>query len=229
MARRKKIKITTSLIAAVASVMTFFACIVLIVFHVRFARRTEAALDGLHNDIDTTRTELENARSSLEGHIDGFERTVSENFATISEQIRASDRNVAQLRRNTQAQFNETKKMNSMYDALLAEEKNRRIETAALDNSLALKTREADKVFDNGDYVKAYVLYTEILEFQKDNLAVRFRRVFSLFNINRLDSGVYAEILRECSVLRKNGFTDERLDEMETFIKAEQGGGLRAE
>ena len=228
MIRRIKTNITTSLIAAVASVMTFIACIVLIVFHVRFARRTDVALAALHDDIDTARTELESARSSLEAHIDGFERSVSEGFAALGEQIRVSDRNVTMLRRNTQAQFNETKKMSDTYDALLAEEKNRRIGTAALDTSLAAKTQEADAIFNNGDYVKAYALYTEILEFQKDNLAVRFRRVFSLFNINRLNSGVYAEILRECSVLRRNGFVDERLNEMETFIKAEQGGGRSA-
>ena len=82
MARRKKIKITTSLIAAVASVMTFFACIVLIVCYIRFARRTEATLAALSDDIDATRTELESARSSLEMHIDNFERSVSEEFAS---------------------------------------------------------------------------------------------------------------------------------------------------
>ena len=107
MARRKKIKITTSLIAAVASVMTFLACIVLIVCYIRFARRTEATLAALGDDIDATRTELESARSSLEMHIDNFERSVSEEFAALGERMRVSDRNVTMLRRNTQAQFDE--------------------------------------------------------------------------------------------------------------------------
>ena len=227
--RRKKSKITASIIALGISIMTFIVCIVLLVGYIRFAKRTEAALMALHDDIVSVQRDIEEAQSSLEARMDGFDRSVSEGFAAISKQIRISNGNVTMLSKHTQAQFNETKKMSSTYDALLKEEKSRRIETVSLDTSLALKTREADTLFTNGNYTKAYALYGEILEFQKDNLTVRFRRIFSLFNINRLDSSVYAEILRECSILRKNGFTDEKLDEMERFIKGEQGGGRSAD
>ena len=229
MAQSKKIKITAPLISAVFSIMAFIVCIILVVFHIRFAKKTDVAFIALNNDIEATRVELENARNSLEQSIESFSHSVSEDFVKVNERIRVSDRNVTMLSKNTQAQFDETKKMSSTYDALLAEEKNRRIETVSLDNSIVIKTQEADTLFSNEKYTKAYELYTEILEFQKDNLDVRFKRVVSLFNINRLDSAVYAEILRECSVLRQNGFVDERLDEMETFINAEVYGGQRAD
>ena len=229
MMRRKKSKITASIIALGISIMTFIVCIVLLVGYIRFAKRTEAAFMALHDDVVSVQKDIEEAQSSLEARIDGFDRSVSEGFAAISKQIRISNGNVTMLSKHTQAQFNETKKMSSTYDALLKEEKSRRIETVSLDTSLALKTREADTLFNNENYTKAYALYGEILEFQKDNLVVRFRRIFSLFNINRLDSSVYAEILRECSILRKNGFTDEKLDEMERFIKGEQSGGRSAD
>lgn len=229
MIRRKKSKITASIIALGISIMTFIVCIVLLVGYIRFAKRTEAAFMALHDDVVSVQKDIEDAQSSLEARIEDFDRSVSEGFAAISKQIRISNGNVTMLSKHTQAQFNETKKMSSTYDALLKEEKSRRIETVSLDTSLALKTREADTLFNNGNYTKAYALYGEILEFQKDNLVVRFRRIFSLFNINRLDSSAYAEILRECSILRKNGFTDEKLDEMERFIKGEQGGGRSAD
>lgn len=229
MIRRKKSKITASIIALGISIMTFIVCIVLLVGYIRFAKRTEAALMTLHDDIVSVQKDIEDAQSSLEARIEDFDRSVSEGIAAMGKQLEASDSNVTMLSKRTQAQFNETKKMSSTYDALLTEEKSRRIETASLDSSLALKTREADMLFTNGNYAKAYVLYGEILAFQKDNLTVRFRRIFSLFNINRLDSSAYAEILRECSILRKNGFTDEKLDEMEKFIKGEQSGGRSAD
>ena len=229
MIRRKKSKITASIIALGISIMTFIVCIVLLVGYIRFAKRTEAALMTLHDDIVSVQKDIEEAQSTLEARIEDFDRSVSEGIAAMGKQLEASDSNVTMLSERTQAQFNETKKMSSTYDALLTEEKSRRIETASLDSSLVLKTREADTLFTNGNYVKAYALYGEILAFQKDNLTVRFRRIFSLFSMNRLDSSVYAEILRECSILRKNGFTDEKLDEMEKFIKEEQGGGRSAD
>ena len=229
MIRRKKSKITASIIALGISIMTFIVCIVLLVGYIRFAKRTEAALMTLHDDIVSVQKDIEDAQSSLEARIEDFDRSVSEGIAAMGKQLEASDSNVTMLSKRTQAQFNETKKMSSTYDALLTEEKSRRIETASLDSSLVLKTREADTLFTNENYAKAYALYGEILAFQKDNLTVRFRRIFSLFSMNRLDSSVYAEILRECSILRKNGFTDEKLDEMEKFIKEEQGGGRSAD
>lgn len=229
MIRRKKSKITASIIALGISIMTFIVCIVLLVGYIRFAKRTEAALMALHDDIVSVQKDIEEAQSTLEARIEDFDRSVSEGIAAMGKQLEASDSNVTMLSKRAQAQFNETKKMSSTYDALLTEEKSRRIETASLDSSLVLKTREADTLFTNGNYAKAYALYGEILAFQKDNLTVRFRRIFSLFSMNRLDSSVYAEILRECSILRKNGFTDEKLDEMEKFIKEEQGGGRSAD
>ena len=229
MIRRKKSKITASIIALGISIMTFIVCIVLLVWYIRFAKRTEAALMALHDDIVSVQKDIEDAQSSLEARIEDFDRSVSEGIAAMGKQLEASDSNVTMLSKRAQAQFNETKKMSRTYDALLTEEKSRRIETASLDSSLVLKTREADTLFTNENYAKAYALYGEILAFQKDNLTVRFRRIFSLFSMNRLDSSVYAEILRECSILRKNGFTDEKLDEMEKFIKEEQGGGRSAD
>ena len=229
MIRRKKSKITASIIALGISIMTFIVCIVLLVGYIRFAKRTEAALMALHDDIVSVQKDIEEAQSTLEARIEDFDRSVSEGIAAMGKQLEASDSNVTMLSKRAQAQFNETKKMSSTYDALLTEEKSRRIETASLVSSLVLKTREADTLFTNGNYAKAYALYGEILAFQKDNLTVRFRRIFSLFSMNRLDSSVYAEILRECSILRKNGFTDEKLDEMEKFIKEEQGGGRSAD
>ena len=190
MIRRKKSKITASIIALGISIMTFIVCIVLLVGYIRFAKRTEAALMTLHDDIVSVQKDIEDAQSSLEARIEDFDRSVSEGIAAMGKQLEASDSNVTMLSKRTQAQFNETKKMSSTYDALLTEEKSRRIETASLDSSLVL---------------------------------------FSLFSMNRLDSSVYAEILRECSILRKNGFTDEKLDEMEKFIKEEQGGGRSAD
>ena len=139
--RRKKSKITASIIALGISIMTFIVCIVLLVGYIRFAKRTEAALMALHDDIVSVQRDIEDAQSSLEARIDGFDRSVSEGFAAISKQIRISNGNVTMLSKHTQAQFNETKKMSSTYDALLKEEKSRRIETVSLDTSLALKTR----------------------------------------------------------------------------------------
>ena len=57
MIRRKKSKITASIIALGISIMTFIVCIVLLVGYIRFAKRTEAAFMALHDDIVSVQME----------------------------------------------------------------------------------------------------------------------------------------------------------------------------
>lgn len=127
-------------------------------------------------------------------------------------------------RESSNKQFSETKEMKDGYDQLLDEQKKLRIDTVKKDSAVSNMIVSADQLYKEKNYREAYKKFSDILLYQPENSEIRFKKADSLFRINPMDSTKYNEILSECNALRKNGYINPSLDEIETYIKNESGG-----
>ncbi|WP_407427409.1 hypothetical protein [Treponema sp.] len=152
----------------------------------------------------------------LEEKIDSLSQTVTEYDDLLLQEI-------TENRKSTDRQFSETKKMKSGYDLLLDEQKKQRIDSVKKDTAVTNMTAEAEAFYKAKDYREAYKRFLDVLQYQPENNEIRFKKAHSLFCINPMDSTKYNEIISDCEVLRKNGYANPKLDEIEKHIKAERG------
>ena len=204
-------------VGAALSVMVLVAQVAHLVETVRTSRE----LVGLLAD---RASELSEAVLSLEATLDERLAVLEQELSVITSESSGISRRVGVLGADARKQYEEVKKLRGTYEGLLEEERKMRIVTAAQDGALSDKVREADELYRHGEYAQAYQLYEEALPYRPDAMNVRACRVKSLFNMNRLDSGVYDEVLAELVVLERNGVVDAELDEIAAFIRAERGG-----
>lgn len=167
--------------------------------------------------------------AEVERRLDDLERGMDGKLLAATEGITGISRTVGALRGESRQQEAEARKLREAYEALRAEERNARIETAALDATIAQQMQEADALYEAGEYAAAYRLYDGALAFHSGNLAVRAGRVKALFNMNRADSAVYDEVRAELLVLERNGVVDGELDEIAAFMEVEMGGRVQDE
>ena len=126
-------------------------------------------------------------------------------------------------RESSNKQFSETKEMKDGYDQLLDEQKKLRIDTVKKDSAVSNMIVSADQLYKEKNYREAYKKFSDILQYQPENIDARFKKLDCLFSINPMDSTKYNEILSECDFLMKNGYSNPRLDEIKKHIEAERG------
>ena len=80
------------------------------------------------------------------------------------------------------------------------------------------KTSEADALYVEQKFKRAYEVYTQILGLKPYDAEIRFKRMKSLFLSNRQDSSNYELILEDCSFLSSIGFVNEEMNEIMAFI-----------
>ncbi len=80
------------------------------------------------------------------------------------------------------------------------------------------KTLEADTLYMDLKYKKAYELYTQILGLKPYDADIRFKRMQSLFLSNRLDKSNYELILEDCNFLSSIGYVNAEMTEIMAFI-----------
>lgn len=118
-------------------------------------------------------------------------------------------------------QFNKTIKIEQTYSNILKEEKLQRVDNTEFDIAIGEQKKVAYKEFLRGNFKNALHLYYQILEKLPNDVDSRLYKALSLFYLNKMDSANYSELLNDCKLLRKNGILDNRIDEMENFIKME--------
>lgn len=148
------------------------------------------------------------------------------NLLTV--QIAENNRNIVleldDIQKRSNTQFTETKKMKKTYDDLLAEQKKKTVDTIVTDTAVSKMIEEADFLYRNKNFSKSYKLYCDILSFHSEDNDIRFKKMVSLYYMNPMDSSKYAEILRDCELLRHNGKSDPKIYEIEKEIITEKGG-----
>ena len=117
---------------------------------------------------------------------------------------------------------NNISRMKRTYDSILETEKETRVDNSLFDISMREKFIEAKKMFAEGEFISAAKLFRTILEFDNKNIEARLYKMLSVFNVNKMNSSNYVEILSDCKVLKESGCNDQRIDEVESFIQQEQ-------
>jgi hypothetical protein len=135
--------------------------------------------------------------------------------------IRSIQNNFSRIFNALAIQLRLTEGIETTYSDLLEEQKKRTVDESAKDLDIEIMRGEAYTAFKNENYKRAYDLFSNVQLYQKDNLDVRFYRIYSLFLVNRMDTGKYKMMLDELAILRLNGYTDERVDEMAEHIEQE--------
>ena len=170
-----------------------------------------------------------NAKKIIEQNerIIASEELIKEKLDSLSKTVAEYDelllQELSENRKSTDRQFSETKKMKSGYDLLLDEQKKQRIDSVKKDTAVTNMTAEAEAFYKAKDYREAYKRFLDVLQYQPESNEIRFKKAHSLFCINPMDSTKYNEIISDCEVLRKNGYANPKLDEIEKHIKAERG------
>lgn len=144
-----------------------------------------------------------------------------QNLARIEEEINNLNLLISKYNIQVNGQFIKTSEMENHYFNLLEEEKKKRVDSSGLDLDLERIEKEGKEAFLAGKYQKAYLDYAKLLGFNSSDMNVRFYKMLSLFNLNKSDSSKYKEILTDCKILKENGFQEERIEEIEAFIKQE--------
>lgn len=122
----------------------------------------------------------------------------------------------------TAIHYRKTLDIEKTYSDLLEEERKTRVDSSEFDLSIEAKKKEARKCFDKEQYSEALKNYREVLEVNPSDNEVRFYKMLSLFYINKMDSTNYSEIRNDIKILKENAMTDERIYEIEQFIKQEK-------
>ncbi|MBQ8679933.1 MAG: hypothetical protein IJ530_09210 [Treponema sp.] len=147
--------------------------------------------------------------------------------SNMREEFKETGKNINSVLNSTNAQFSETTKMSRTYGQILEEQQKQRVDTVSRDTSLIEKKKNADALYNAKEYKRSYELYSEILTYQGEDSDVRFKKMYSLFNMNKMDSAKYKEILTDCAILKNKGYANPAIDEIERFISFETKGGLQ--
>lgn len=170
------------------------------------------------------------SNKKLEAHVEELYSQIeylSEKIDSLAQKVDGSNtlllKELEKNKASSDKQFSETKKMKGEYDLLLDEQKKQRIDSAKKDTAVTNMLAEAEKLYDAKNYRGAYKKFSDVLQYQPENIDARFKKLDCLFSINPMDSTKYNEILSECDFLMKNGYSNPRLDEIKKHIEAERG------
>ncbi|GEM_PF-3004841 len=181
-------------------------------------------IDEVETKVDDLTTRVDNLEQELEEHKKSFDiayEYYQKDMAQLNSKLDNVNSGIQRNQTTVNSQYRKTVQMEQTYSSLLEEEKKRHLDTAEHDSENDKLANEAKSLFAKKEYVKAYEIFNNILQDDLSNNEIRMYRMLSLFNINKLDSSNYAEILQNIKILRENGSTDPRLDEVEEFIKGE--------
>lgn len=120
-------------------------------------------------------------------------------------------------------QFDETLEMKQVYDDILKEQKKKTVETVMQSEASVRLEKEGDKFYAEKNYGSAYRTYKKLLEFQKNDLKLRAKKMKSLYYMNPYDSENYPEILSDIKALKAAGNSDTEVSRIEMNIKSENG------
>ena len=127
------------------------------------------------------------------------------------------------LKQTNLEQFDETLEMKQVYDDILKEQKKKTVETVMQSEASVRLEQEGDKFYAEKNYGSAFRTYKKLLEFQKDDVKIRAKKMKSLYYMNPYDSENYPEILSDIKALKAAGNSDSEVLKIERNIKSENG------
>lgn len=148
--------------------------------------------------------------------------TVFSDFEEVNVKLNFANDSLQTTKGILASQFNKTIQLAETYDSILEEEKKKHVDDSEKDNELKLKRYQYKKSFYYKKYEETYNLCNEILVYEKDDLDARYYRMLSLYNINRMDSSKYSEILTDCQILKLAGYELFEVEQIEKQIQMEQ-------
>ena len=205
-------------------IVSLIALTVNILVVVNGFRGMSEKINEVETKIDDLTTDVENLTQELEDHKKSFDTAFAvyqEDMKQLNLKMDNVNTGIQRNQTTVNSQYRKTVQMEQTYSNLLEEEKKRHLDTAEHDSENDKLNNEAKAFFAKKEYVKAYEIFNSILQDDPSDNEIRMYRMLSLFNINKLDSSNYADILQNIKILRENGITDPRLSEVEEFIKGE--------
>lgn len=121
------------------------------------------------------------------------------------------------------SQYNSTVEMENFYRDLLFEQQQKTVATAEYDASLQIYRQDAFALMEQGLFVQAHKLFSEIASVNPDDYECRFYAMYTLFHSNPLDSRHYNKILQEISILKQNEYDNDKMQKIIDFIAVETG------
>lgn len=119
--------------------------------------------------------------------------------------------------------YGEAQSIKKKIDFIAAELEKKSGERAGNDEAYLTFVKDGNKFFEKKNYSASAKSFSDALHLYGGDDTVRMKMVLSMYYQNPMDRKNYKPILEELDVLKRNGFHDSRLDEVEMRIKKELG------
>ncbi len=178
---------------------------------------------------EVTRETVDKAKTDLEHHLNEKLETAqnhieSELSSAIKKDFRNTRHTIQGLQTSVAEQTKKTDTIETTFTAILDEQKKQHISTVSEDRVLAEKGERAKQLFEEKEYIKAAVLWDEIVILQPDNREARFYALYARYIHNPADSSLYEKIIREFTLLEKNGYTRKEMEDILETVRMETSG-----
>ncbi len=222
-------------------VFLFVLCCLFVSFFIYTSKRLHMLESSMQEVVVTTVTDSEKrletamdtsvgkAKNELEKRLDekmlATQNHIENELSTaFKKDLRSTQHTIQGLQTTVAEQTKKTNTIETTFSAILDEQKKQHISTVMEDTALIEKGEKAMHLFEAEDYMKAAVLWDEIVTVQPNNLEARFYALYSRYLYNPTDSSLYAKIIREFTLLEKNGYTREEMDGVLQTIRLETAG-----
>lgn len=128
------------------------------------------------------------------------------------------------IKYRTDTQFSKTVSMSKTYDAILAEQKKKTVDTAEKDSAFIGAKKHAVGLYGKNEFRCAYDEFSRLAKERREDMECLSYKIKSLFYVNRADSSKYKEILSGIRILKDNAAADSECLEIEKAVLVELGG-----
>ena len=177
----------------------------------------------MESSIDEAKIALEKSLNekteSVQNHIETELKTA------LKKDFRNTRHTIQGLQTKVIEQSKKTDTIETTFTALLDEQKKQHISTVVADTVLAKKEEQAKRLFEEQEYIQAANLWDEIVAVQSDNFDARFYAQYARYLYNPMDSSLYTKIVQEFTLLQKNGYMRQEMDDVLQTLRMETTGG----
>lgn len=173
---------------------------------------------------------IDEAKIALEKRLNEKTESVQNHIETelktaLKKDFRNTRHTIQGLQTKVIEQSKKTDTIETTFTALLDEQKKQHISTVVADTVLAKKEEQAKRLFEEQEYIQAANLWDEIVAVQSDNFDARFYAQYARYLYNPMDSSLYTKIVQEFTLLQKNGYMRQEMDDVLQTLRMETTGG----
>lgn len=156
--------------------------------------------------------------------IENIDKEISLIFNGQEENQKEIKNELEKIKNRTDTQFSKTVSMSKTYDAILAEQRNKTVDTAEKDSAFIKAKKHAAGLYGKNEFRCAYDEFSKLAEERREEMECLSYKIKSLFYMNRADSSKYKEILSGIRILKDNSAADDECLAIEKAVLAELGG-----